>query len=124
MSAADLRKWGLALGVALAFVGALVHASSTSIAALLWTAAVLSVGLAAFRPDLLGPIQHGFHLLTSPIRWVISTVVLSVVFFAIVTPLGFLLRRTGRIGGRPTASSYWVDRDERRDDSARAFRQS
>ena len=124
MSDSDLRKWGLALGVALASVGALAFGDVPVLAGVLWVAAVGVVAAAALRPALVAPVQKGMHVITAPIRWLVTTVISTVVFFGMVVPMGWLLRATGRIGSRPSKDSYWVDRDPKRDESARAFRQS
>jgi hypothetical protein len=50
----------------------------------------------------------------SPIGWVISHVILAVIYYLVLTPIGLLLRAAGRdlLARRrdPTAESYWIDR--------------
>jgi hypothetical protein len=46
-------------------------------------------------PPLIRPIFVGLILLTHPIGWVLSHVLLGIIFFGLVTPIGILLRATG-----------------------------
>ncbi len=121
----ELRKWGLAMAVALSLVGVFswFHAVPV-VAGLLWLIGGLFAGFALVRPQALSPLRRGFERLTAPIRWVVSTTVLTVVFYALLTPLGLVLRWMGKIGDGPEQASYWEDRDPERDDPRRAFRQS
>jgi hypothetical protein len=64
-------------------------------------------------------------IVTYPIAVVVSTVLLALMFFAVMTPLGWWLRRRGhdplRLRGR-AAASHWVSY-EQDDDPRRAVRQ-
>ena len=46
-------------------------------------------------PPLIRPIFVGLILLTYPIGWVVSHVLLGAIFYGIVTPIGIILRLTG-----------------------------
>ena len=46
-------------------------------------------------PPLIRPIFVGLILLTYPIGWVVSHVLLGLIFYGVVTPIGILLRATG-----------------------------
>ena len=56
-------------------------------------------------------IIRGFRILTWPIQSVVSIVLLGILFYLIVTPIGLLLRLFGRdpLAKRPNAelTSYW-----------------
>jgi hypothetical protein len=105
------------------------------IAAVLWKAG-FSAGLAGFvaaaglgvgiqgwlRPDLFRPIFVGWMLAAYPIGWVISHVVLAVLYFGVLTPIGLALRLFGRDPlarrwdrGAPT---YWTPHREPADDGS------
>ena len=61
-------------------------------------------------------IESGFKRLTLPIRFVVTLVLLAVVYYLVVTPIGVLLRFAGRDLRRsdrktPTQWTSWVDRD-------------
>ena len=57
-------------------------------------AGTISIAGLAF-PPLIRPIFVGLILLTYPIGWVVSHVLLGAIFYGIVTPIGLLLRATG-----------------------------
>ena len=62
----------------------------------------------------------------SPIGWVMSHLILGVIYYLVVTPVGLLLRIAGRdpLHRRfdRDATTYWIDRGER-PDLERYFRQ-
>lgn len=81
-------------------------------------AAVGAVGLV--WPDAIRPVHRGWHAVTAPVGRAVSTIVLVVVFVAVVTPVGLLLRCLGRdpLDRRPDprAASYWRPRGRPADD--------
>jgi hypothetical protein len=52
----------------------------------------------------------------SPIGWVMSHVILGIIYYLVLTPIGLLLRALGRDPLRRRfetgARSYWIDRGE------------
>lgn len=72
---------------------------------------VAIVGL--IRPHLTTPLYALWMLAAFPIGWVMSYVVASIVYFAVITPIGLLLRVFGRDSmGRSLdadSSSYWSE---------------
>ena len=64
--------------------------------------------------------------LTWPIGWVLSHVILALVYFLVLTPTGLLLRLVGKDPMErrldPTATTYWIERPAARD-VQRYFRQ-
>jgi len=92
-----------------------------------WGLAALVGVLAWIRPSAIRPLYLGLIYATAPIGWIVSHIVLGVVYYLVVTPLGRLLALFGRdpMTRRfdPDASSYWVDvRAERTlDDYFRQF---
>jgi hypothetical protein len=79
-------------------------------AALLMAAAVVGV-VAALWPGALRPIFVGWMCLAFPVGWVLSHVVLAVLFFGLFTPVGLFQRLIGRDvlvrRRRPAYDSYW-----------------
>jgi hypothetical protein len=61
-------------------------------------------------PPLIRPIFVGLILLTYPIGWVVSHVLLGLIFYGIVTPIGIILRLTGHDPlqiNAPLGNSLW-----------------
>jgi hypothetical protein len=98
------------------------------LAALVLLAAAIVVGcLGILRPALLRPVFVGALVATFPLGWLVSRLLLALIFFGIFTPLGFLFRCLGRdalaLRICPEASTYWKDKPPA-SDVASYFRQS
>lgn len=66
--------------------------------------------LAAVAPALLHPVYRGWMRVGEVLGWINTRILLTLVFFLVVTPIGLLMRLFGR---SPIAvrrnDSYWVD---------------
>ena len=75
--------------------------------------AFLLVSLA--RPQLLAPLNRAWTQLAMLLYYVTNPIILGLIFFLIVTPLGLLMRWAGQDNLHPrpdrTAKSYWIRRD-------------
>ena len=61
-------------------------------------------------PPIIRPVFVGLILLTYPIGWVVSHVLLGLIFYGIVTPIGIILRLTGHDPlqiNAPLGNSLW-----------------
>jgi hypothetical protein len=119
----SLLLLGFATGFALWFWttagGLLTFGTSVWLALALW-------GLAgALVPSIARPLFVGLTVLTFPIGWLVSRIVLMVIFLAVVTPIAFLMKSLRhdplalRGKGR---SSHWKT-TRARTDSSRYLRQ-
>jgi hypothetical protein len=102
--------------------GALLFAGLACSAYFLWTngaialvsaGVALTVGLLGMvRPAALRPVFVGLLVLTFPLNWLVSHLLLALVFYCLLTPLGLLFRLFGRdtLGRRfqPARESYWA----------------
>ena len=56
---------------------------------------------------------------------IVSPVVMGVVFFIVVTPIGLIMRLLGRdllrVNKNESASTYWIDREKKTDTMKRQF---
>jgi len=68
------------------------------------------------RPRLLTPVHRLWMKFGAALGWVNSRIILGVVFFVLVTPIGLVMRLLGkdplRMRSGRTASSYWIRRDQ------------
>lgn len=68
------------------------------------------VGLA--RPEWMRLIYVGWMILAFPIGWTVSHVILAVIFYGLLTPIGLVFRFLGRDPlhrtRRPELESYWA----------------
>ena len=69
-------------------------------------------GLGLLRPEMIGPVFMGLTLLTFPIGWVVSHIVLAVLLYAVLTPVGVFFRLIGRdaLSVKPQGKrqTYWA----------------
>ena len=95
----------------------MLKAAFTGLVFVLAPVALVSMLLGVVAPRLLKPIFVGLLLVTFPIGFVISHVVLAVLFFLLLTPVAVLMRFCGRDALRlrfeRDARSYWIPRHGR-----------
>jgi hypothetical protein len=87
----------------------------------------LLLGLAGLaRPALLRRLFVGWMKVAFPLNWIVSELVLALIFYAVLTPLALVFRLAGRdaldLKAAPGRPSYWV-RKPASPDVRRYFRQ-
>ena len=133
-----LRRFGVVALVAFAVVGAWVflrhglfgltlsEGAACVAAYVLWGIAAVCGVLAAVAPRALRPLYLGLSLVGLPIGLVVSHVVMGVVFYIILVPIGLVMRLLGRDplhrGFERDAETYWVRRGQT-EEAKRYFRQ-
>lgn len=85
------------------------------------------LGLASvFCPLRLKPVFVAAIYVTSRIGFVVSHLILMIIYFVVITPIGLIMRLVGhdplRLKFEPPAKIYWIDRKGRRS-AASYFRQ-
>jgi hypothetical protein len=119
-------------GLWLLFVGALAY--WLGVARDRWTLAYVLAGLAVVPglagllvPQVIRPLFVALMALTYPIGWVVSKVLLLVLYYGVFTPVGLVFRLIGRDalkrGFQPGQPTYWVPKPAAAD-LASYFRQS
>jgi hypothetical protein len=92
----------------------------------IWMAAAAVTLLYFVIPPLRRLIYLGWMYAAFPIGFVISYLVMILIFYVVVTPIGLAMRLMGRDsmcrGFEPAADSYWVER-EGKSSQERYFRQ-
>ena len=93
----------------------------------LWLAAVVVPIVGWLVPAFMRLVFLGMSYLAWPIGFVVSHVVLAVVYYLVLTPIGLLTRLFGYDSMKrsfdPEAESYWIDRSDETIDPKRYFRQ-
>jgi hypothetical protein len=112
---ASERNLGVTFAVVLALIGAirLYRGNETG---LHWLAAAAAFLVCAyFWTAPLRPLNAVWHRLGLVLFAVVSPIVMGVVFYTTVVPIGLLMRRFGkdplRLKFDPGARSYWIERD-------------
>lgn len=76
---------------------------------------VLAGVLALVAPKAVKPLFVGMTLLTFPIGFVVSHVILALLYFVVITPIGLIMRLLGHDPMQrrlePQAATYWVRKE-------------
>ena len=132
-----LRTFGLIGVVGFGLIGAMffwqiglgklpsAEAARTT-AFVLWALGAYCGLFAAIAPAAVRPVYVVLTLITFPIGFVVSYIVMGIVYYLVLTPVGLIFRLIGRDAMNrrfdPAAETYWVER--RRPESVkRYFRQ-
>ncbi len=105
------RRFGLVVGAAFLALAALLGWRGAAVA---WrVASGLGVALAlagALVPGRLGPVYRAWMGLALVISKVTTPILMAVIYYLLVTPIGVVMRLAGRraLARRPEAGSYWV----------------
>jgi len=112
LTAAQGRKFGLTVGLAFLALAALLHfwRHRETAAAVMGAVGALLVLAALAMPTRLGPLERAWMGLAKAISKVTTPVFMAIVFFAVVTPIGFLMRIMGRraLVHREQEGGFWM----------------
>jgi hypothetical protein len=109
---ARLRNFGLTLAAGFAVLGGLLLWRGRESNAYFFATAVvfLVAGLAA--PSVLRPVRRAWLWVGGVVGWVMTRVIMLVLFFAVITPIGLIARALGKdflsLKHDPEAKTYWV----------------
>lgn len=113
MPASQLRWFGLSLGGLIGFFAAISfwRFDQRVLAGALAGFACLLVAVYYLFPSSQQRIVRGFRTIVWPIQAVVSVVLLGILFFGVILPIGLLLRGLGRDplvkGPNPSKETYW-----------------
>jgi len=113
-----LRHFGWLLLAFFGLVGGLVwwRFEAPMVSYGLWGGGALVSALYFALPSLRRPLYLGWLYAAFPLGWLISHVVMAIVYYGVVTPTGLVSRAFGRDVLQQTidrdASSYWVERQD------------
>ena len=76
--------------------------------------ALVLVGLALVAPNVLRPLNRAWYQLGLLLHKIVNPIIMGLLFYAAIVPMGFLLRKRGidllRLRLQPDAKSYWIER--------------
>jgi hypothetical protein len=110
-----LREFGLTVGIAFGVLAALLYWREKAhyVYFVPVSAALILLGLIV--PVVLRPIRKGWMTLAAGMGWVMTRVILTILFFGVFTPLSLIARLVGKqflhVDIDRSAQSYWVYRD-------------
>ena len=117
-SARELRIFSVALGCLLALIAFFSFRASAwlPLTVTLSGLALLIVVFGLIVPATVKSVYLGWMILLFPVRWIVSCLLIAVVYYLIIAPIGLILRLLGHdlVGRRfdAQATSYW--KSERR----------
>jgi len=113
----DLRKFGITLGIAFAIFSCILFLKHKHFFV---PAACISISLvltALIKPLLLNPVELAWLKLGYALSWINTRLILCVLFFFFVTPIGLIMRLFGRdiLGKRidKRKASYWKSKEHK-----------
>ena len=111
----ELRSFGVTIGIILLLVaGFLFYKEKESFQIFLYIAGTF-IGLGLIIPIILKPIYIIWMVFAVVLGWFMTRVILSLLFYVIITPIGLVMRTFGKdfldIKKQAVKGSYWNQRD-------------
>jgi hypothetical protein len=109
---AELRKFGLLVGGVFALLGAVAWLRHKPVAPFLLTPGILLIFFGLAAPKALKYVYLVWMSLAIVLGFVVSNILLTLLFYAVVTPIGLMARCSGKdfLGLKldPKAASHWL----------------
>ena len=111
----DLRSFGVIIGIILLLIaGFLFYKEKESFQIFLYIAGSF-IGFGLIIPIILKPIYIVWMTFAVVLGWFMTRVILSLLFYVIITPIGLVMRTFGKdfldIKKQAVKGSYWNQRD-------------
>ena len=107
----DLRKFGITIGVILLIIAGFLFWKEKESFQLLFTFGVTLFILGIAIPFILKPIYWVWMIFATILGWIMTRVILSSLFYIILTPIGLILRFFGKqfleLRWDKSKESYW-----------------
>lgn len=111
----DLKKFGITVGLIVGLIGIVLLFRGKTVYIYFVISALLLILPAIVFPKILLPIQKAWMTLAVILGWVMTRVILSILFYIIVTPIGVISRVFGKqfleIKSDRSQHSYWHPRE-------------
>ena len=110
----DIKSFGIAIGIILFVVTGLLMHFGKEYYHLVAIIASIFIVLGFTLPPLLKPIYFVWMIFAAILGWIMTRVVLSFIFYLIITPIGLFTRLIGEdflALKRRKTDSYWNDRN-------------
>lgn len=111
----ELRSFARVMGAAFLLLGVWGASRAHSTGPVFLVLALFFAALGVFCPLFLKPAHRAWMTLALMMGWVMTRVILTALFFFVVTPIGLLTRALGKDfmsrRSREKKKTYWVDRD-------------
>lgn len=112
----DLRSFGITLGIFFGLLAGFFFWSGKAHFLIWLGSSGFFFGFGLLAPDLLKPIQKVWMTLALLIGWVMTRLILTALFYLVITPIAQLARLSGKkflnTAFREAVDSYWMTRQE------------
>ena len=109
------RSFGIVFMFVFSVVGIWQISAEKSLGWYFFVSAILFFIVAIIFPSLLGPFNRAWFKFGLLIGQAVNPVILGLVFFLVVTPIGIARRLLGKdslhLKPKPNLKSYWIDRN-------------
>jgi hypothetical protein len=109
-----LRRFGIVVGAVLLLAGTLLLLSDRKAGGAFLSIGALILVAAAFAPSVLRYVYRPWMALAFAMSWLVTRILLTLLFFLVVTPIGLLQRLCGKraveLHFRSGETTYWQDR--------------
>jgi hypothetical protein len=110
----DLRKFGLTIGIIIILIAALLFWKQKPSFIYFFPVGLFLVLAGIFTPPLLRPLNKGWMIFSVLLGWVMTRVILSVLYYIILTPIGIIAKISGKkfleLKIDKSKESYWEKR--------------
>ena len=116
-SSKEIRKFGLVIAIALGVIGSFVYVKfgNFDVVGWLWGIGLLFLILGFILPSVLRPVYRIWMLLAHFIGGIVSRVILIVLYYIVLVPIGLVLRLFGKDvldqNFDKKRESYWIKKD-------------
>ena len=110
----DIRSFGITIGIILFIISGLLMYYNKESYQIIGIIALTFLGLGLIIPVVLKPLYFVWMTFAAILGWVMTRVILSFVFYLIITPIGLLTKLLGEdflALKRGESDSYWNYRD-------------
>lgn len=124
----ELRWFGPLFALFIALIGWMLWESGVgwNVLSVLAIAAGSLIVVYYLVPPLQRPLYRGWMFSVMPIGWIVSHLLLSVIYYLLLTPIGLIMKAVGydpmRRKLEPNRETYWVNR-QKSEDPQRYFKQ-
>lgn len=112
---ADLKKFGLTVGAVLLIAGAILFYIEKGSYIYFSAAGIFLILAGLFYPAMLKPINKAWMVLALILGWFMTRVILSILFYFVLTPTGFIAKISGKkfldLKFDKKNKSYWEKRE-------------
>jgi hypothetical protein len=109
-----LRRFGIVVGAVLLVTGKLLLLGDRKAGGPFLSIGTLLLVAAAFAPSLLRYVYRPWMILAFAMSWLVTRVILTLLFFLVVTPIGLLQRLCGKgaleLRFKSGETTYWQGR--------------